>query len=94
MEVAKITSKGQITIPIKIRKKLNLKEGSKIVFLEKNGRFYIENSEIFNVVSRMQDEFKGEAERLNLRNEDDVVSMVKEIRKEIWKEKLDNENNA
>ena len=94
MEVAKITSKGQITIPIEIRKKLNLKEGSKIVFLEKNGRFYIENSEFFNAVSRMQDEFKGEAERLNLKNEDDVVSMVKEIRKEIWKEKLDNENNA
>ncbi|MDD4570730.1 MAG: AbrB/MazE/SpoVT family DNA-binding domain-containing protein [Tepidanaerobacteraceae bacterium] len=26
MEVAKITSKGQITIPIEIRKKLNLRE--------------------------------------------------------------------
>lgn len=30
MEVAKISSKGQITIPIEIRKKLNLKEEDKV----------------------------------------------------------------
>ena len=33
MEVARITTKGQITIPIEIRKKLNVKEGDKILFL-------------------------------------------------------------
>ena len=27
MELAKVTSKGQITIPIEIRKKLGIKEG-------------------------------------------------------------------
>lgn len=94
MEVAKITSKGQITIPVEIRKKLHLKEGSKIVFFEKDGKYYIENSEFFDAVSRMQEKFKGEAERLNLKNEEDVVSMVKEIRKEMWEEKRNNENNA
>ena len=40
MEIAKISSKGQITIPISIRNKLNLKTGDKIVILEENGRFY------------------------------------------------------
>jgi len=29
MEVARITTKGQITIPIEIRRKLNLKEGDR-----------------------------------------------------------------
>jgi len=29
MELARISSKGQITIPVDIRKKLNLKEGDK-----------------------------------------------------------------
>jgi len=33
MEIAKVSSKGQITIPIEIRKKLNLKEGDKVVFV-------------------------------------------------------------
>lgn len=33
MEIAKVTSKGQITIPKEIRKKLDLRPGSKVVFL-------------------------------------------------------------
>lgn len=56
MELAKVTSKGQITIPIEIRKKLGIKEGSKVLFLE-------------------------EAERLGLETEEDVMTMVKELRK-------------
>lgn len=45
MELAKLTTKGQITIPIEIRKKLNVGAGDKVVFLEKNGRIFIENAE-------------------------------------------------
>lgn len=44
MELAKVMSKGQVTIPINIRKKLNLKEGDKVVFLEKDGHMIIANS--------------------------------------------------
>ena len=35
MEVAKITSKGQITIPISIRRKLDINEGDKVLFIYK-----------------------------------------------------------
>ena len=35
MEVAKVTSKGQITIPISIRRKLEINEGDKILFIYK-----------------------------------------------------------
>ena len=35
MEMAKVTSKGQITIPISIRKRLDIKEGDKILFLDR-----------------------------------------------------------
>ena len=34
MKLAKVTSKGQITIPIEIRKKLGIKNGDKILFVE------------------------------------------------------------
>ena len=34
MDVATLTSKGQTTIPISVRKKLGLKQGDKIVFIE------------------------------------------------------------
>ena len=34
--MAKITSKGQITVPLKVRKALGVKEGDKLIF-EQNG---------------------------------------------------------
>ena len=33
MEMAKISSKGQISIPIAVRKHLNLTEGDKVIFI-------------------------------------------------------------
>ena len=44
MELAKVTSKGQITIPIDIRRKLGVKEGDKILFVEEQGRIIMMNS--------------------------------------------------
>jgi len=35
MDVAKVTSKGQITIPISIRRKLEINEGDKVLFIYK-----------------------------------------------------------
>ena len=34
MELAKVTSKGQVTIPIEIRKKLGIKNGDKVLFMK------------------------------------------------------------
>ena len=36
MELAKVTSRGQITLPLAIRRKLDVKEGDKVVFYEEN----------------------------------------------------------
>lgn len=81
MELAKITSKGQITIPIDIRKKLNLKEGDKVVFIVENGRVVMENSTKI-ALREVQEAFKGEAERVGLKTEEDVVKLIKQIRRE------------
>jgi AbrB family looped-hinge helix DNA binding protein len=35
MEMAKVTSKGQITIPISIRKRLKISEGDKLLFIDR-----------------------------------------------------------
>lgn len=86
MDIAKITTKGQITIPIDIRRKLKLKDGDKIIFLEKDGQVFFKNATEVAFDS-IQDAFKGEAERLGLNDEDDVVAMVKEIRKKRWEDK-------
>ena len=44
MEISKISSKGQITVPVSVRNKLNLNTGDNVVIFEDNGRFYIENA--------------------------------------------------
>lgn len=81
MELAKITSKGQITVPIDIRRKLGVKEGDKILFVEEQGRIIIMNSSM-EALRRAQNAFAGEADRLGLKDEQDVANMVAELRRE------------
>ena len=82
MEIAKVMSKGQVTIPIGIRKKLNIKEGDKVVFIERDGNMIIANSAMI-ALQKIQNDFEGEAERLGLESEDDVVKLVKDDKEEI-----------
>ena len=81
MELAKVTSKGQITIPIEIRKKLGIKIGYKILFVEESGRVYMMNSSM-DALREAQRSFAGEAERLGLKDDDDVMEMIKSLRQE------------
>ena len=81
MELAKVTSKGQITIPVEIRNMLKLKEGSKVLFLKKGNDIIIKNSALI-ALEEIQNAFEGEAERLDLISEEDVVKLVKAYRKE------------
>ena len=81
MELAKVTSKGQITIPVEIRKMLQLKEGSKVLFFKKGNDIVIKNSALI-ALEEIQNAFEGEAKRLDLKSEEDVVKLVKQYRKE------------
>ncbi len=80
MELAKVTTKGQITIPKSIRELLDLKEGSKILFIQKGKDIVIQNSAML-ALEKIQNAFDGEAERLGLETEEDVVKMIKKFRK-------------
>lgn len=81
MELAKITSKGQITIPVDIRRKLGVREGDKVLFVEEAGKVYILNASL-EALKEAQAAFVGEAERAGLKNEDDIVAMIKQFRRE------------
>jgi AbrB family looped-hinge helix DNA binding protein len=80
MEVAKITSKGQVTIPRDIRVKMDLKKGDKVLFFEENGKYFIQNSASI-ALKNIQDIMKGEAEKVGFSNPDDVVKYIKSRRK-------------
>lgn len=79
MDLAKVTSKGQITLPVDIRRKLGVKEGDKVLFMEERGRIFVMNSSM-EALRKAQEAFAGEAERLGLKDEDDVVRIIAELR--------------
>lgn len=81
MELAKVTSRGQITIPVAIRNYLGVKDGDKVLFTFVGNNVVITNASV-EALHEAQKAFTGEAEKLSLKNEQDVVDMVKEIRAE------------
>jgi len=42
METARVTSKGQLVVPAKIRRRFNIKQGTRIVFIEENDRLIMQ----------------------------------------------------
>ena len=82
MEIAKITTKGQITLPINIRKKLNLKDGDKVAFIEKDGEYTVVNPTRLAILEA-QEAFAGLADELGFKTEEDVINLCKQVRQEI-----------
>jgi len=75
MNLAKVSSNGQITVPIDIRRKLNIKEGDRIIFLEKpNGEIVLQNS---SVIAIQQAQSKLGDIQLS---EDEILQDVMDIR--------------
>lgn len=82
MNLAKVSSNGQITVPAEIRRRLGLKEGDKILFIEReNGEVVINNASA-SAILKAQKAFAGIAEKMGVKDEDDVQALVNEIRYE------------
>ena len=81
MELAKVTSKGQVTIPVEIRRKLGIKNGDKVLFMEEGGRIYMMNSSM-DAFREAQRAFAGEADKAGIDGEEDVNRLIKELRQE------------
>lgn len=80
MNLAKISANGQITVPIEIRKLLGLKSGDKILFFQKpNGEVVIGNASA-QAIYKAQAAFEGVAEEMGVYNDDDIQSLVNDVR--------------
>jgi AbrB family looped-hinge helix DNA binding protein len=86
MDLAKISIKGQITIPVAIRKKLGVKEGDKVVFVEKDNNIIMLNSNRL-AFEEFQRDMTGVAEQSGLRSEQDVIDATRAVRQKIWEDK-------
>lgn len=82
MNLAKISANGQITVPVEIRRLLDLKSGDKILFFQNpNGEVVIDNASS-RAIYKAQQAFAGVAEQIGVYNEDDVQALVDEVRKD------------
>lgn len=80
MNIAKISSNGQITVPVEIRRQLGLKSGDKILFFQnKNGEIVLSNASA-QAIRKAQAAFDGAAEDMGVSSEDDVQAIIDEMR--------------
>lgn len=79
MELATLTSKGQITIPVKIRNKMNLKAGDKVFFIEDNEKIIVQNASQIALVN-IQNSMNGKAKQAGFKSEEDIAAYIKKIR--------------
>ena len=86
IEIARLSSKGQITLPVAIRNMLGLKEGSKVIFAKKDDDIVMVSSNRI-AFEKIQNAMEGEAEKAGIKTEQDVIDLVKQVRQEIYEEK-------
>ena len=80
MELATVTSKGQITIPASIRRKLELKTGSKLLFFEDGENVVIKKNDTDTALEAIQSALAPLASEQGIITDDDVMALVKEYR--------------
>ena len=83
IEQAKVMPKGQITIPLEIRKLLGLGIGDRVSFIVNGDQVILANSKIC-ALKLLQIEMKGEAQKNGILNEDDVQKLLEENRWEYF----------
>lgn len=81
MNLAKASANGQVTVPVEIRRKLNLKEGDKLLFIEQGDEIVIRNASATTIV-RAQEAFEGAAKDFGVTNLADVQGLVDKMRRE------------
>ena len=81
-EIATVTSKGQVTLPATIRRKLGLRKGSKLIFLEEGQEVRLladeELEKRFALFERRATEIPLNPRRLD--------ALVKEAKERLWRE--------
>jgi len=79
VETAKVLPKGQITLPKDLREILGVRPGDRVVLVSIDGEVIMMNPAIY-ALKAIQKNMEGRAEAAGIRDEDDVVKLVREIR--------------
>ena len=78
---AKVMAKGQVTIPKDVRDALGISSGDRVTFVVEGDNVRIVNSAVY-AMQLLQMQMEGEAERAGLMSDEDVMELVREVRRE------------
>ena len=77
---AKVMSKGQITIPKKIRKFLGVESGDRVTFVIKDGTVQVKNSTVY-AMQMLQKQMQGQAEMAGFSSEEEIAEWITNSRR-------------
>ena len=80
VNLAKVSANGQVTVPVEIRRKLNLREGDKILFFERNNGEVLINNASAAAIKNAQKAFEGAFIDFGVNSEEDIQNLINEIR--------------
>ena len=81
-ETAKVMAKGQITLPVDIRKNMKLSTGDRVILVYENNRVTMMNPALY-AIEILQKEMEGEWEKAEINSEENIIDLCNEIRAEI-----------
>ena len=79
---AKVMSKGQITLPVDIRKNMGLSTGDRVALIYEKNRVIMMNPALY-AMETLQKEMEDEWEKAGIHSEEDLDALMREIREEV-----------
>ena len=78
---ARVMSKGQVTIPKKVRSVLGMDVGDRVTFVVDANQVRVVNSALY-ALEKLQEQMKGEAEKAGFFSEEDVANWITQSRRD------------
>jgi AbrB family looped-hinge helix DNA binding protein len=78
----RVLPNGSIVIPKYMRNDLKISIGDSLVLVNEDGELKIKNRSIY-ALEKLQKEMEGEAERVGLTTEEDIIELCREVRYEL-----------
>ena len=82
VDSAKVMAKGQITLPKDIREALGVGTGDRVTLIRRDNQVIIMNAAVY-AMRMLQEGMKGEFEKADILDDEDVMAAVREARAEI-----------
>lgn len=85
MELSRVSSQGQVTVPKAIRERLNLREGDRVAFLEQRGAVILTKASVV-ALRDLQDAIRAEADAHGV-TEEELLRELERVREGRWHER-------